>query len=122
MIGSLWVVGAKSPWSPNFEAGPLPERIIGVTSGPVFAGAKLFHDEACLKCHLVAGQGGRRGPDLTYVGDKLRKEDMVIRIVNGGVNMPAFGASLKPDQIDDLVAFLQSRKRTVLAEASSNVK
>jgi len=34
---------------------------------------------------------------------------MTIRIVNGGVNMPAFGAMLKPEEIDDLVAFLQTR-------------
>ncbi len=36
---------------------------------------------------------------------------MVIRIVNGGVNMPAFGATLKPAEIDELVAFLESRRR-----------
>jgi ubiquinol-cytochrome c reductase cytochrome b subunit len=116
MIGSLWLIGAKSPWSPNFEAQPLSEKVIGATSGPVFTGAKLFHDEACLNCHLIAGYGGRRGPDLTYVGDKLRKEDMIIRIVNGGVNMPAFGASLKPEQISDLVAFLGSRRIAVPLE------
>ena len=36
---------------------------------------------------------------------------MIIRIANGGVNMPAFGATLKPTQLDDIVAFLESRKR-----------
>ena len=35
---------------------------------------------------------------------------MIIRIVNGGVNMPAFGAKLKPEEIEELVAFLQTRK------------
>jgi ubiquinol-cytochrome c reductase cytochrome b subunit len=38
---------------------------------------------------------------------------MTIRIANGGVNMPAFGATLKPGELDDLVAFLQSRKKTL---------
>jgi ubiquinol-cytochrome c reductase cytochrome b subunit len=112
-IGSLWVVGQQSPWSPNFEALPLTEKVIGATSGPVFAGGQLFHAKACLNCHLIQGQGGRRGPDLTYVGDKLTRDNIVIRIVNGGGNMPAFGSSLKPPELDALVAFLESRKRPI---------
>lgn len=35
---------------------------------------------------------------------------MVIRIVNGGVNMPAFADALKPEELAQIVAFLQSRK------------
>ena len=111
MIGSLWIAGAKSPWSPNFDPVPLTPAIVGATSGPVFTGAHIFQAKACLNCHLVDGHGGRRGPELTYVADKLTKNDMTIRIVNGGVNMPAFGATLKPEEIDDLVSFLASRRR-----------
>ena len=65
---------------------------------------------ACLSCHLIQGQAGRRGPDLSYVGDKLSRDNIIIRIVNGGGNMPAFGNSLKPQELDALVAFLESRK------------
>ena len=59
--------------------------------------------------------GGRRGPDLTYIADKLSESDMIIRIVNGGVNMPAFGKALKPEELAQLTAFLQSRKRPMPA-------
>jgi ubiquinol-cytochrome c reductase cytochrome b subunit len=111
LIGSLWAVAITSPWSPNFDPGQLPVSVIGATSGPVFQGAVLFDERGCLNCHLVKGYGGRRGPDLTYIGDELTKDNMVIRIVNGGVNMPAFGNTLKPTEIDNLVAFLSSRKR-----------
>jgi ubiquinol-cytochrome c reductase cytochrome b subunit len=111
LIGSLWVVAISSPWSPNFDPGRLPASVIGATSGPVFQGAVLFDERGCLNCHFVKGYGGRRGPDLTYIGDELTKDNMVIRIVNGGVNMPAFGNTLKPEEINDLVAFLSSRRR-----------
>lgn len=113
IIGSLWIEGARSPWSPNFNPRPLTPEIIGATSGPVFAGAHLFEQKACLNCHLIADHGGRRGPNLTYVGDRLTHDDIVIRIVNGGVNMPAFGNSLTPEEIAQITAFLESRKQPV---------
>ena len=50
---------------------------------------------------------------LVVAGSKARWALAVIRIVNGGDNMPAFGSSLKPREIDALVAFLQSRKRPI---------
>jgi len=111
LIGSLWVVGVSSPWSPNFNPGHLPVEVIGANTGPVYEGAVIFDEKGCLNCHLVKGHGGRRGPDLTYIGDQLTQDNMVIRIVNGGVNMPAFGSTLKPAEIDALVAFLSSRRR-----------
>jgi len=46
---------------------------------------------------------------------------MVIRIVNGGNNMPAFGSSLKPQELDALVAFFQSRKRPIRPQDQSPV-
>jgi ubiquinol-cytochrome c reductase cytochrome b subunit len=119
MIGALWIQGARSPWSPNFDAQPLPEKVIGATSGPVFEGAKLFHAKGCLNCHLINQYGGRRGPDLTYIGDTLAESDIVVRIVNGGVNMPAFGNALKPDELAQITAFLQSRKRAMLTTSES---
>jgi ubiquinol-cytochrome c reductase cytochrome b subunit len=47
---------------------------------------------------------------LTEVSDKLSKDQMILRIANGGVNMPAFAGNLTPAEMDALVAFLQSRK------------
>jgi ubiquinol-cytochrome c reductase cytochrome b subunit len=121
MIGALWWEGQRSPWSPNFEALPLSEKVVGARSGPVFQGGQLFHDKGCLNCHLIHGYGGRRGPDLTYIADKLTRDNLVIRIVNGGDNMPAFGSSLKPQELDALVAFLQSRKRPLRTQDQSPI-
>jgi len=110
MIATLWVEGANSPWSPNFNAKPLLPSVVGATNGPVFTGEQLFHGKGCLNCHLIADEGGRRGPDLTDIGNKLSPNQMILRISNGGVNMPAYAANLTPAEMDALVAFLQSRK------------
>jgi hypothetical protein len=34
---------------------------------------------------------------------------MILRISNGAPNMPAYASSLTPGEMDELVAFLQSR-------------
>jgi ubiquinol-cytochrome c reductase cytochrome b subunit len=110
MIGSLWVVGARSQWSPKFDAPPLSADVVGAASGPVADGALLFHDKGCLNCHLIETQGGRRGPNLSRIGDLLTKDQLVIRISNGGKNMPGFAAILKPEELEEIVAFLQTRR------------
>jgi len=119
MIGSLWVLGARSPWSPKFDEPPLAGDVVGTSDVRVTRGALLFHDKACLSCHLIAGHGGRRGPDLTRIGDLLSREDITIRISNGGTNMPAFAGTLAPADLDRLVDFLESRKARVVLDGQS---
>jgi ubiquinol-cytochrome c reductase cytochrome b subunit len=112
MIGVLWTAGARAPWSPDFNAPALPDSL--ATANPqVRRGAQLFHERGCENCHAIAGFGGERGPDLTTVGDRLTTDQMIIRIMNGGTNMPPFAAALKPDELDALVAFLHSRRAIV---------
>ena len=109
IIGSLWVEGRRSPWSPDFSAAPLPARIVGASDGAVADGAVVFYQKGCEYCHEVASYGGRRGPALTTVGDRLTKDQMIWRILNGATNMPSYGHNLTPAEVDDLLAFLQSR-------------
>jgi ubiquinol-cytochrome c reductase cytochrome b subunit len=109
-IGLLWQLGAAAPWSPNFAAQPLPQEIVGQTTGPVQQGAQLFYQKGCEYCHTIAGYGGQRGPNLTTVGDRLTPAQMTIRILNGGINMPAFGGDLTPQELNALIAFLKSRR------------
>lgn len=109
-VAALWYAGATSPWSPDFDAKPLSEQIVGTATGPVAQGAVLFHEKGCEFCHEIAGNGGHRGPSLTEIGDKLTAEELTIRVLGGGNNMPAFAGTLRADELDNLVVFLQSRR------------
>lgn len=109
MIGTLWVSGEQATWSPNFKAQPLSTEVVNSNNAAVQRGAQLFYSKGCAYCHLISGDGGKRGPDLTHVGDRLDNPHLTTRILNGGNNMPAYGSILKPEEVNDLVAFLRSR-------------
>jgi ubiquinol-cytochrome c reductase cytochrome b subunit len=106
---ALTVEGFKETWSPNFEAKVLTPEIIGAKSGPVYDGAQVFDNKGCLYCHAIAGHGGLRGPNLTEVADRLTKDQITIRIVNGGNNMPAYAGNITAKELQDLTAFLETR-------------
>jgi ubiquinol-cytochrome c reductase cytochrome b subunit len=64
-----------------------------------------------LNCRLISGYGGRRGPALSFIGNELARSAIVIRIVNGGTNMAAFGDNLTPAQLEAIIVSLQSRRK-----------
>lgn len=115
MIGYYTHMGFLAPWAPRLNAQPLPAHVVGATSGPVAAGAKLFHDKGCEYCHTISGYGGIRGPDLTYVGDLLTRDQIETRIFSGAANMPSYSRILTPEELHDLLAFLVSRRRQTIA-------
>jgi ubiquinol-cytochrome c reductase cytochrome b subunit len=110
VVGALTVAGVRANWSPHFDPPTLPESVVASEDAAVRAGAKVFHDRACISCHRISGYGGRRGPELTHVGHRLTREQMTIRILNGGYNMPAYASILKPGELDSLLTFLESRR------------
>lgn len=111
VIGHYWSVGIVAPWSPRFTTKPLAADVVGPVSAEAAQGAALFYSKGCQYCHLVAGRGGIRGPDLTYAGDRMTPEQVRTRIYSGAANMPSYTAILKPDEVDALVAFVKTRTR-----------
>lgn len=109
IISTLWIAGETSPWSPLLTAQPLSSQVVGSTNETITTGAKLFNSKGCQYCHAISGSGGARGPSLTEVGSRLNEQQITIRILNGGNNMPAYGSILKPEEVNALVAFLKSR-------------
>jgi ubiquinol-cytochrome c reductase cytochrome b subunit len=111
-------MGYSEPWKPllvNAVSPPtLQARSLRATTGQplsakALAGGHLLSVEACTACHMVDGVGGRRGPDLSRVGDRRTSIQLFWRIDRGGGGMPAYGNVLKPGQVDDIVAYLESR-------------
>jgi ubiquinol-cytochrome c reductase cytochrome b subunit len=111
VIVVFWVAGVRADWSPDFTAKPLPASVVRSDNPAVAEGARLFYEKGCEFCHAYAEQGGRRGPDLTAVGGRMTAEQIALRITNGSQNMPAYARTLRPSQIDALVAFLSTRSR-----------
>lgn len=109
-VGALWREGTKEPWTPKFSAKPLTEKVIGAQTRAVYNGARVFNNKGCLYCHIVAGHGGQRGPDLTYVSERLTHNQIVIRIINGGNNMPAYAGNITPEELNALTDFLEERR------------
>lgn len=112
MIAATTVKGFIAPWSPRFDTEPLPPAMVSSTDPRVILGSQLFYAKACQYCHTIsAGVGGIRGPNLTYIGDRLSANELTWRIANGGVNMPSFAGTLTQEEMEALVAFLSSRQK-----------
>jgi ubiquinol-cytochrome c reductase cytochrome b subunit len=110
MVSSLTVTGELAPWSPRFEQTALPKPAIAGLRGAALRGATLFSTAGCQYCHTYyKTSGGIRGPDLENIGSQLTPEEMTVRILNGGDNMPAYAGSFSPAQVHDLVDFLMTR-------------
>ena len=78
-------------------------------------GKTLYKQEGCFMCHLLNGEGGRVGPDLTTEGDRGRTQEWLVghfkdpsAYVPGSV-MPPF-KNLTDEQLKALTEFLQNQK------------
>ena len=71
-------------------------------------GASVFAASGCMHCHSIRNEGGHKGPDLSGVGWRLKKDQMRRQIVNGSKLMPPFGDDLQDADLADLLAYLHS--------------
>jgi len=111
-LGVLTYEGAVAPWSPDMNAwsgDPVPENLVPRESPLRLQGAAVFQNKSCRNCHALEGVGGRRGPDLTTVGTRLTRNQLIDQISNGtpgGGNMPAYGKQMNPAEMTAVVEFL----------------
>jgi ubiquinol-cytochrome c reductase cytochrome b subunit len=114
LLGILTYEGATSPWSPQMTAwsgDPVPVKMVKNSGPNELMGAVMFQNKNCRNCHALDGIGGRRGPDLTTIGTRMTRNQIIDQISNGtpgGGNMPAFGHQMSPAEMTTLVDFLVS--------------
>jgi len=110
--GALTAAGFASSWVPvSTEGASLPAAVLSGLGPAETAGAQLFVQKDCFACHQIGDAGGRRGPELGDVAARLSHDQIVTTILNGkGQAMPSFAGALTPQELADLVAFLETRR------------
>jgi len=112
VLAALTYEGHTAPWSPVMTAwsgDPIPERLVEGAEPLSLQGALVFQYKNCRNCHALDGSGGRRGPDLTTIGARLTRDQLIDQISNGtpgGGNMPAYGKQMNPAEMTVLTEFL----------------
>ena len=114
VFGALTYEGVTAPWSPAMTAwsgDAIPVNLVKSRSPLELAGAAVLQNKSCRNCHALNGIGGRRGPDLTRVGARLTRDQLIDQISNGtpgGGNMPAYGKQISPAEMTALAAYLST--------------
>ena len=112
LLTALTYEGVTAPWSPvmsGWSGDPIPINLVKDQSPRDLMGAVVFQNKNCRNCHALEGIGGRRGPDLTFVGSRLTRDQLIDQISNGtpgGGNMPAYAEQMKPAEMTAVVDFL----------------
>ena len=112
VLGVLTHLGITAPWSPKMTAwsgDPVPISFVKRATPLQLQGAVMLQNKNCRNCHALDGLGGRRGPDLTTVGTRLTRNQLIDQISNGmpgGGNMPPYAKQIKPAEMNALVDFL----------------
>jgi mono/diheme cytochrome c family protein len=77
-----------------------------VNQGNAAAGKAVFASAGCASCHTLkaAGSTGTVGPNLDQLKPAYRR--IVLQVEHGGKIMPPFAGKLKPNQINDVAAFV----------------
>jgi cytochrome c2 len=85
-------------------------------------GRALFGQLRCVSCHAVNGRGGAMGPELTRIGDKVRRDWLFGYIKDPHREQPDTAMlqyRLADDQLRDLTAFLLDEYKTAGGEAET---
>jgi len=113
------VAAAAAEFPPTPEAAPAAEQLLAMSTDPsALAAGKTVFDAYCVACHAADG-GGLIGPNLTdtfWIHGGAPEQ--IYATVHDGVlakGMPAWGQSLKPDEVTAVVAYVISLQGTTPA-------
>jgi mono/diheme cytochrome c family protein len=82
---------------------------------PEIESAAMVWARYCVGCHVIDGDGGNDGPELSKAGEKHDKAKLKTWIedpeaVDPLAEMPAFADRLSPEQLDAIASYLANRK------------
>jgi ubiquinol-cytochrome c reductase cytochrome b subunit len=109
---ALTYEGLTSSWSPviaGYDRIPYPQEVTAdLTTAEQQRGAQVFRAQGCHACHAIGGLGGPVGPSLSNVGGAHERDYLVTTILRGRGNMPAYAGTISREDLDVLVAFLET--------------
>ena len=88
---------------------PLDSTGVDWTRADTANGRALFGELRCVSCHAVNGRGGTMGPELTRIGDKIRRNWLFSYLKDPHrvqPDTPMLQYRLNDDELRDLTAFL----------------
>jgi cytochrome c2 len=94
---------------------PLDSTTVDWRKADTSAGRALFGELRCVSCHSVNGRGGTMGPELTRLGDKVRRDWLFSFLKDPHRVQPETAMlqyRLADDQLRDLTAFLLEEYRS----------
>ena len=101
---------AKPPAKP-------PAKPAKPTAAQIAAGKKVYEAQMCKACHVINGDGGTAGPDLSKEGadSKHTPEWLKTQVIkpkehNANTAMPPYEDKIKGKDLTNLVAYLGSLK------------
>ena len=102
--------------------GPLETTGVDWKKADVANGKALFGQLRCVSCHAVNGRGGTMGPELTRIGDKVRRDWLFSYLKDPHREQPDTAMlqyRLNDGEVRDLTGFLLDEYRTAGGEAES---
>jgi mono/diheme cytochrome c family protein len=90
-----------------------PARVTATPTGYA-QGKQLFTTAGCAHCHGAEGVNGERGPDLQRIRNRMSAAQIFTQIHDGSKSMPAFGDNLTKPEIDELVAYLRTKRKKIV--------
>jgi mono/diheme cytochrome c family protein len=90
------------------------QRPVAASSKASARGAETFNAHSCAKCHGVNGVNGDRAPDLQSLRNRMDAATIAKQIREGGKGMPPFGDQLSDKEVDDLVAYLRTKRKVIV--------
>ncbi len=94
---------------------PLDSSGVNWNAADTAKGRGLFGELRCVTCHSVNGRGGTMGPELTRIGDKVRRAWLFSYLKDPHRvqhDTPMLQYRLSDDQLRDLTAFLLDEYRS----------